>query len=105
MSLRATCFARIVSIRGASMGISKRMKVAVLSFVGLLACLPSQQARGQAPAQPKKSTGAGQATATKKRPAAASPYDRALLKPALLKASAPEQYKVKFATTRGEFTL
>ena len=87
------------------MGISNRMKVAVLSFAGVLACLPGQSARAQAPAQPKKSTGAGQGTATKKRPATASAYDRALLKPALLKASGPEQYKVKFVTTRGEFTL
>jgi peptidyl-prolyl cis-trans isomerase A (cyclophilin A) len=48
-----------------------------------------------------------QGTAAKKRPSAAtaSTYDRLLLKPALLKAKAPEQYKVKFVTTRGEFTL
>jgi cyclophilin family peptidyl-prolyl cis-trans isomerase len=36
---------------------------------------------------------------------AASPYDRALLKPALLKDVAPAVYMVKFETTRGEFTI
>jgi peptidyl-prolyl cis-trans isomerase A (cyclophilin A) len=35
----------------------------------------------------------------------ASPFDRALLRPSLLKAQAPESYQVKFVTTRGEFTL
>jgi len=59
----------------------------------------------QAPAPAQKS-GAGQATTTKKAPAtAARSYDRALLKPSLLKDKAPEHYKVKFVTTRGEFTL
>jgi peptidyl-prolyl cis-trans isomerase A (cyclophilin A) len=59
----------------------------------------------QAPAPAQKS-GAGQGTTTKKVPAtAARSYDRALLKPSLLKDKSPEQYKVKFVTTRGEFTL
>ena len=51
--------------------------------------------------------GSAQTGTTKKRPAAAntSTYDRLLLKPALLKAKAPEEYKVKFVTTRGEFTI
>lgn len=46
-----------------------------------------------------------QGATTKKRPAGASTYDRALLHPALLKAKAPDEYKVKFVTTRGEFTI
>lgn len=87
------------------MGISKKIKVAVLSLVGALAGLASCSAQAQTPAQPKTGAVSGQGTATKKRPAVASAYDRALLKPALLKANAPEQYKVKFVTTRGEFTL
>jgi peptidyl-prolyl cis-trans isomerase A (cyclophilin A) len=37
--------------------------------------------------------------------AAASPYDRVLLKPALLKDTAPDTYQVKFETTRGDFTI
>ena len=34
-----------------------------------------------------------------------SPYDRALLKPSLLKERAPETYQVKFETDRGDFTV
>jgi peptidyl-prolyl cis-trans isomerase A (cyclophilin A) len=61
---------------------------------------------GQARAQGGTSTKTpAQGTTAKKRPGAASTYDRLLLKPALLKAKAPEEYKVKFVTTRGEFTL
>jgi peptidyl-prolyl cis-trans isomerase A (cyclophilin A) len=66
-------------------------------------------AGAQAPATPQKTApktaATGQSATTKKGPATARAYDRALLKPALLKEKAPEQYKVKFVTTRGEFTL
>jgi peptidyl-prolyl cis-trans isomerase A (cyclophilin A) len=64
----------------------------------LLASLPilSQTSTSQTPAAKPHST----ATKT-----AASPYDRALLKPALLKDTAPETYQVKFETTRGDFTI
>src|SRR5579859_5364003 len=79
-----------------------------LVAAGLLIATAALSTQGQAPAQPQssatKSGTSGQAT-TKKRPAAASAYDRALLRPVLLKAKAPEQYQVKFVTTRGEFTL
>jgi peptidyl-prolyl cis-trans isomerase A (cyclophilin A) len=52
-----------------------------------------------------KST-SSQGTTTKKTAAAARPpYDRALLRPALLRENAPELYKVKFTTTRGDFTV
>jgi peptidyl-prolyl cis-trans isomerase A (cyclophilin A) len=37
--------------------------------------------------------------------AIASPYDRTLLKPALLKDTAPATFQVKFSTTRGDFTV
>ena len=58
---------------------------------------------GQAP--PAKSASSAQGT-TKKTTAVARPaYDRTLLRPALLKENAPETYKVKFTTTRGEFTV
>jgi peptidyl-prolyl cis-trans isomerase A (cyclophilin A) len=86
----------------------KPKKIAVLflagSIVGLVA---TATVRAQAPAQKSapKSGGAGQGTTTKKTPSTARAYDRALLRPALLKDKAPEQYKVKFVTTRGEFTL
>ena len=43
---------------------------------------------------------------TKKAAAATRPsYDRTLLHPALLKEKAPDVYKVKFSTTRGDFTV
>lgn len=70
------------------------------AFVALT--IPTGQARAQG-GTPTKA--APQGTTAKKRPATASMYDRLLLKPALLKAKAPEQYKVKFVTTRGEFTI
>lgn len=67
--------------------------------------LSVDRAAAQTPTEAPKGGAAGQSAATKKRPAAASTYDRMLLKPALLKAKAPEEYKVKFVTSRGEFTL
>jgi peptidyl-prolyl cis-trans isomerase A (cyclophilin A) len=59
----------------------------------------AQDASTPAPAAKPKTT-----TTTAKKPAA-SPYDRTLLKPALLKDTAPDTYQVKFVTTRGEFTI
>jgi peptidyl-prolyl cis-trans isomerase A (cyclophilin A) len=53
-----------------------------------------------------KSASSGQGTATKKTTTAPRPsYDRTLLRPAMLKDKAPETFKVKFTTTRGEFTM
>jgi peptidyl-prolyl cis-trans isomerase A (cyclophilin A) len=108
---------------GNSMGSGVR-KVAGLSLVALLAGFSwiSVHARTQAqpvkpvsPVQPTTpppdqaaptKTGASQGTVPKKTTAAARPaYDRALLRPALLKEKAPDVYRVKFATTRGEFTM
>jgi peptidyl-prolyl cis-trans isomerase A (cyclophilin A) len=69
--------------------------------------VPAARAQAPAPAQsvwPKSGT-AGQSTTTKKGPSPARAYDRALLQPAMLKDKAPAQYKVKFATTRGDFTI
>src|SRR6202171_6844251 len=80
----------------------------VVAATSLLIGFAAVNAQGQAPAQTPtpgaKRRTAGQGT-TKKGPATASAYDRALLRPALLKAKAPEQYQVKFVTTRGDFTL
>jgi peptidyl-prolyl cis-trans isomerase A (cyclophilin A) len=55
-------------------------------------------APAQTPAKPKSTT------ASTTKPAAAT-YDRTLLKPALLKDKAPDNYQVKFVTTRGDFTI
>jgi len=75
------------------------LAVAAFLVMGVSAQTPAQKT---AP----KSGAAGPGTTAKKGPATpARLYDRALLRPALLKDKAPEQYKVKFVTTRGEFTV
>jgi len=51
--------------------------------------------------KPKSTTGSTAAKSTAPKPS----YDRALLKPALLKEKAPDTYQVKFETTRGDFTV
>jgi peptidyl-prolyl cis-trans isomerase A (cyclophilin A) len=85
--------------------------VEVLGFTALLVAISATTAPAQAPAPspaqnaaPKSGT-AGQGTTVKKGPSTASSYDRALLRPALLKDKAPAQYKVRFVTTRGDFTI
>src|SRR5216683_5052557 len=76
-------------------------KLAVLLLAGIFGIIAqaSAQAPAQAPAQPKPST----------TPKAGAPtaraYDRALLRPALLKDKAPDTFQVKFVTTRGDFTV
>src|SRR5712692_4022487 len=71
---------------------------------------PPEQPKAEAPAQPKAETPApapAQPAATASAPSAAtrSSYDRALLRAALLKDTAPETFRVKFATTRGDFVV
>lgn len=61
-------------------------------------------AQSQAPATTPAPAKTKSATTTSK-PATASTYDRALLKPTLLKDQAPATYQVKFDTTRGAFTI
>jgi peptidyl-prolyl cis-trans isomerase A (cyclophilin A) len=74
----------------------------------LVATLFAVPAFSQAPtttpsttAKPKSAT----STAPKSTTAAKPAYDRTLLKPALLKDTAPDSYQVKFETTRGDFTI
>jgi peptidyl-prolyl cis-trans isomerase A (cyclophilin A) len=69
---------------------------------------PPEQSKVEAPVQPvtpaPAETKPGATTAS--RPAEASRnYTKELLSPAKLKEKAPETYKVKFDTTRGEFTI
>jgi peptidyl-prolyl cis-trans isomerase A (cyclophilin A) len=59
-------------------------------------CSAQTTPAAQTPAKPKSTTTA--------KPAAAT-YDRALLRPVLLKDKAPETFQVKFETTRGDFTV
>ncbi|HET7109028.1 MAG TPA: peptidylprolyl isomerase [Candidatus Acidoferrum sp.] len=73
------------------------LKSCALTATALLLSIPAA-AQTPAPATKPKS-------ATTAKPAAAPAYDRALLKPALLKDKAPDTYQVKFDTTRGEFTI
>ena len=71
-------------------------KLAVLSCA--CCCLVGVGAAAQTPAPaPAKKPAAA--------PAAKTPYDPALLHPALLKARAPAEYEVKFVTTAGDFTV
>jgi len=79
-----------------------RRNVFGLVAIGVLVSVAAMNAQAQKPAA--KSGGPAQGT-SKKGASTASAYDRALLRPTLLKAKAPEQYQVKFVTTRGEFTL
>src|SRR5216110_706058 len=72
---------------------------------------PPEKPKAEAPAQPKAET----PTAAPAQPEAAASasaeaprkggYDRALLRPALLKDKAPEKFQVKFTTTRGDFVV
>ena len=61
-------------------------------------------AQSQAPSATPAPAKTKSATTTSK-PATAPTYDRALLKPTLLKDQAPATYQVKFDTTRGAFTI
>jgi len=73
-------------------------KLAVMILAGLLAC--ATNAVAQNPPQPKTSTAPKSGTAT-----TTQAYDRALLRPSLLKDKAPETFQVKFTTTRGDFVV
>ena len=82
-------------------------KFAILIAAGIFsAAIPASAQTGTAiPAKPKSST-AQKTTPSKTAPSpAAKTYDRALLRPALLKDKAPETYQVKFETSKGDFTV
>ena len=82
-------------------------KFAILIAAGIFsAAIPASAQTGTAaPAKPKSST-AQKTTPAKTAPSpAAKTYDRALLRPALLKDKAPETYQVKFETSKGDFTV
>jgi peptidyl-prolyl cis-trans isomerase A (cyclophilin A) len=91
-----------------------RSKAAWLIFPGLLAGFlaiavqarpQAQPVQPKAPVQPAAKATPAQGTTTKKAAVTVRPYDRALLHPALLKDKAPDQYQVKFTTTRGDFIV
>jgi len=79
-------------------------KAVLVMIVGIFGA--ATQGLAQTPAQaptaaPKQSTTPKAGTTRR----TASPYDRALLRPALLKEKAPDTYQVKFNTTRGDFVI
>jgi peptidyl-prolyl cis-trans isomerase A (cyclophilin A) len=81
------------------------MMVAGLLFFAAALCneatAQAPSAKAQTPATPKSATG----SATARKLAAASAYDRVLLRPALLVAKAPATYQVRFITTKGDFVV
>lgn len=82
-------------------------KLAGLLLIGMIgfAAQASAQTPAQAPAQPKAATAPKAGAASRTAAAPARAYDRALLRPTLLKDKAPDTFQVKFVTTRGEFTV
>jgi peptidyl-prolyl cis-trans isomerase A (cyclophilin A) len=94
------------SLSSKFLGMRKLAAVAMLPPLAALLAVPIQAAGEQSGQSPAPKAASGQGTTAKKAPAAARPsYDRALLRPALLKEIAPDTYKVKFSTTRGDFTV
>ena len=79
------------------MQLMKCVFTAALSATLCFTSFAQAPATTQTPAKPKSTSTA--------KSAAASTYDRTLLKPYLLKDKAPDTYQVKFDTTRGEFTI
>jgi peptidyl-prolyl cis-trans isomerase A (cyclophilin A) len=83
-------------------------RVVWLAFAAVIAigARTSAQAPAQSAGKPQSAAAAKPGTQAKSSSTVArSLYDRALLRPALLKDKAPETYQVKFTTTRGEFIL
>jgi len=77
----------------------KVISISLFALAAITAPLNSQQ-----PVAPKTATTTA-ATAKKPVPPTAAPISRALLNPALLKAKAPADFKVRFVTTKGPFVV
>jgi peptidyl-prolyl cis-trans isomerase A (cyclophilin A) len=81
-------------------------KFAALLLTAMATTLFPAPAQARPPARTAQPKAPAQGTTTKKSAPAARPaYDRTLLHPALLKEKAPDQYKVQFSTTRGDFIV
>src|SRR5258707_340290 len=84
----------------------KRVVWLALAAVTGIGARASAQAPAQSSGKPQSGAAAKPGTQAKSSSTVArSPYDRALLRPTLLKDKAPETYQVRFTTTRGEFIL
>jgi peptidyl-prolyl cis-trans isomerase A (cyclophilin A) len=82
----------------------KTISVSILTIAvgSILLCAPP----AAAPQAPAPKTAATTAHAARRTTApAASAIDRALLNPALLKAKAPDTFKARFTTTKGDFVV
>jgi peptidyl-prolyl cis-trans isomerase A (cyclophilin A) len=79
-------------------------KTVALVLVGLFGFAAVTRAQTPAP-QTSAPPAAKPSTAAKSPAATKSSYDRALLRPSLLKDKAPETFQVQFSTTRGDFTV
>jgi peptidyl-prolyl cis-trans isomerase A (cyclophilin A) len=86
-----------MEVRHTTVGMVASLALGMLS----MASTGSAQTPSTAPKPAAQGATTKKAASTVPRPA----YDRALLHPALLKDKAPDQYVVKFVTTRGEFTI
>jgi peptidyl-prolyl cis-trans isomerase A (cyclophilin A) len=83
-------------------------RIAGLLLIAMLGFTASAfaQTPEQAPVKPKPSTVPKAGTGSKAGAATTrSAYDRALLRPGMLKEKAPDTFQVKFETTRGDFTV
>lgn len=74
----------------------RKLATPILTVLFLFVIQAQAQTPAQAPAKPKTATSARKT---------ASPYDRTLLRPSMLKEKAPENFQVKFETTRGDFVM
>jgi peptidyl-prolyl cis-trans isomerase A (cyclophilin A) len=80
--------------------------IASAVFAATLFLAPAfSQTSSTAPSTTTKPKSTTSAAAKPPAKTSAPAYDRALLKPALLKDTAPDTYQVKFETTRGDFTV
>lgn len=79
----------------------KRIAMMLVAAAALTVNASAQEASQAA----KQSTAPKSNSGAKSGSAARSAYDRALLKPELLKVKAPETFDVKFVTSKGEFTV
>jgi peptidyl-prolyl cis-trans isomerase A (cyclophilin A) len=87
---------------------ARAARLAALFLTTAAALFLSLPARARSQTQPAAKSSTAQGTTTKKSTGAATArpaYDRALLRPALLKEKAPDEYKVQFSTTRGDFVV
>src|SRR5258708_2597206 len=104
MTLKNKCSAGMIALIAASIilsGCKKPKQPAQPAPEQPKAAAPEQPA----PAAPAETKPAPAPATAASKPAAAHDYIKELQSPAKLKEKAPESYKVKFDTTRGEFTI